>query len=121
MFCQLPIFSAGWLPVVGVGLVLAGALILASSAWKAISSDKQNTTSAGFLEVLTKRVFKRAGPASAAHSSPNAHRKTDNQFGRRAKQVVVIGRKRERMGWIIGAWLILIGFLLQLIGSWPCP
>lgn len=123
LFCQLPILSAGWLPVVGVGIVLSGALILASAAWNAISSDKQggkNSRSTGFLEELSKRVFRRVGPASAAHSSPGTTQKTEGHFGKRAKQVVVLNRKRERAGLVVGVWLFLIGFLLIFIG-WPCP
>lgn len=125
MFCQFPLFGNGWLPLLGVGLVVAGALILVNAAWKAVASNKlgeQKTSSAGLLATLNKREFKRrVESASAAHSSPNAKGNTDNHFGKRAKQVVVLGQKRERTGWGIGAWLVLIGFLLQLIGSWPCP
>ena len=123
LYCQFPLFGNGWLSLLGVGLVVIGVLILARAAWEAVASDKlgeQNTSSAGLQATLNKRVFKRVETGSASHSSPNAKGKTDNNFGKRAKQVVVLGQKRERIGWGIGAWLVLFGFLLQIMGSWQC-
>ncbi len=108
--------TQGWLNVVGLGFDLVGVLLLSYEWWVAIRAERREA------ELLEREQRLKPNPMMPRPSGPHQavfdHMKENMRFQQQSLRARVV--REERRSWFMAAlFLIAIGFVLQILGSWP--
>ena len=108
-----------WFNMAGLSLDFIGVIMLAYEWWIAHKAEQQAAERAAFEQrIRPNPVRQQQMPKNNPHQVMHDHMRETLQFQRQSMQAQML--RGMRRGWFTAALvLIAIGFLLQIVGSWP--
>ena len=120
----MPFLTQQWLSVLGLGLDLAGFALLLREWWIAFFNEGRQIE----LEEQNERMralrnLRVASPPGQQNPYAAIERMQDDQAVRKARTAHRAAMTARKATFILATVLIIVGYLLQIAGSWPgcCP